>query len=210
MSSCPPAFVNYLVIQTSDTEDFSTALTEIILPSSTTSFAVNGSPGTSKFVRAKWRRTTDPLEESGWSEFVEITFTTGIIGGGGNGNGEEICGPQQSGLVLQFDGTQAVAQSLASLRCPFKGTFLSWFIDAVPAESAGSNILNVRKNGTTIFPSAFRPALTAPALTATGNTFQVATFEKDDLIQMDVDQIGTAGPRRITLQIQIERDCTTP
>lgn len=204
--NCPPAFVNYLVVQVSSTAGF-TSFEEQILPASNLSFAINGTPGATKFVRAKWRRTTDPLEESGWSNILEIVFTaTGV----GNGNGGEECGPQQSGLVLQFDGTFAVAQALASLRTPFKGNFMSWFIDANPAESSGSNILQVRKNGTPIFATAFRPALTAPSLTATGNAFAVATFEKDDLIQMDVDQIGTEGPRRITLQIQIERDCTTP
>lgn len=206
--ACPPNFVNYLVVQTATTSTFADP-TEAILPASIVPFPINGTPGTTKYLRAKWRRTTDPLEESGWSNVLTLVFPPTGGGGGGNGNGDP-CGPQKSGLVLQFDGTQAVAQSLASLRCPFKGTFSSWFIDVNPNESSGVNILQVRKNGTAIFASSWRPSIASSALTATGNVFQVTTFEKDDLIQLDVDQIGTPGPRRITLQIQIERDCSIP
>jgi len=70
---CPPDLVNYLVVEISETPGFENPLTQV-LPSSATMFPVNGAFDTPKYVRAKWRRSTDPLDEGPWSNVLLITF----------------------------------------------------------------------------------------------------------------------------------------
>lgn len=71
--SCPPELVNYLIVEVSNDEAFATSET-LIYPASLPDFPVNGTAGTSRWVRSKWRRSLDPLEESGWSNTVRLDF----------------------------------------------------------------------------------------------------------------------------------------
>jgi len=71
--SCPPDLVNYLVVQVSETPGFENPLTQM-LPASAAMFPVNGAYDTPKWVRAKWRRSTDPLDEGPWSNVLPVTF----------------------------------------------------------------------------------------------------------------------------------------
>jgi len=70
---CPPELVNYLIVQIANDDTFA-VVDERIFPAALTDFPVDGTAGTSRWVRSKWRRTTDPLEESGWSNVLQLDF----------------------------------------------------------------------------------------------------------------------------------------
>ena len=71
----PPPYTNYLIVEVSETEDFSTGVVSQILTLPVPTYPVSGIPGEMKYTRARWRRSTDPLEESIWSNVLILYFT---------------------------------------------------------------------------------------------------------------------------------------
>jgi hypothetical protein len=66
------------------------------------------------------------------------------------------------------------------------------FIAVNTAPTGASLIVDVHKNGTTIFTNqANRPAITASNNTGTTTTIDVATFASGDYLTIDIDQIGS-------------------
>ena len=81
--SVPPPMVNYLVFEEGTDEGFTSPI-DRILPPTMRQVTVMGAVDSPRWVRAKWRRSTDPLEESAWSNVLAIEFPqvpTGSIEG---------------------------------------------------------------------------------------------------------------------------------
>ena len=79
---------------------------------------------------------------------------------------------------------------------PMDGTIVGVTAAVISAPAGSSAILDVNKNGTTIFGTqANRPTVAAAATTATVGAFSVNNFVAGDVITVDVDQVGsgTAG-----------------
>jgi len=114
---------------------------------------------------------------------------------------------ESSGFLWVKSG-DAVAGSgqVAVFTADHDGTFKDWVIKALVAPTGQSVILDVNKNGTSIFANAGnRPALTAGSTSATGVVFNVPSFVKGDVFTFDIDQAGspTAGER---VQLQLNFD----
>lgn len=99
-------------------------------------------------------------------------------------------------------GTNLVAQYTAD----FDGTFKDWSIKAVTAPTTQSVILDVNKNGTSIFANGGnRPTLPAGQTSATGNVINTPNFVKGDVFTFDIDQVGTGVPgERVQLQLNFD------
>lgn len=71
-------------------------------------------------------------------------------------------------------------------------TLQSVFIAVNTAPTGASIIVDVNKNGTTIFTTqANRPAIAASANTGSSSTLDVTSFADGDYLQADIDQIGS-------------------
>ncbi len=68
----PPPVVNWLVFQESTEDQFASPVTRILPP--LRQVMVGGHVDEEKWVRARWRRSTNPLEESDWSNVLDIHF----------------------------------------------------------------------------------------------------------------------------------------
>lgn len=122
-----------------------------------------------------------------------------------------------SSAVLQFQsvGVLTAAAGKAFVVAPYGGTIkkVSAKVSSAPA---GSTILvDINKNGTTIFTTqANRPTIAASATAATlAGQPEVLTFAAGDLLSVDVDQIGsgTAGSNlAVSLLVELDEEETTP
>lgn len=189
-----PLFANYLVVETSLDIGFS-APTEIIMAVPIQSFTVAGSAGVAQWVRAKWRRTTTPLEEGPWSNVITSDFPliqqTEIEGATGS---------QVGAIVLGKSGIPTVATDVTfKVVMPFDGIFEAWHIKLRDAAS-GTTTVDANKNGVSIFSS--NPSLSAGQTSADGTTgFADAGFLKGDIISLDFDAVGASPGIRLSLQL---------
>jgi hypothetical protein len=76
------------------------------------------------------------------------------------------------------------------------------------AGSSGSTIVDVNKNGTTLYTTqANRPTVTsgggADAIDATTD-YDVTTFAQDDRIEVDVDSVEGGNPQDVTVIIEVQ------
>lgn len=104
---------------------------------------------------------------------------------------------QTRGLfTLSSEAVLATGNGKARIRMPFAGSIISVTASVLSAPVGASVILDVNKNGTTIFGTqANRPTVAAAAVSATAGAHSVKTFAAGDVITVDVDQVGsdTAG-----------------
>lgn len=82
----------------------------------------------------------------------------------------------------------------ARLLMPCDGVITSVTAATITAPAGASVILDVNKNGTTIFTTqANRPTVAAAATSAVTGTPNVTTFSAGDVITVDVDQVGSGS-----------------
>lgn len=100
-------------------------------------------------------------------------------------------------VIFSVDGTLAV---LASAAVPYLATqdltISSWYIYCEDNGSASSTIVDVNKNGTTVFTTqANRPTLSNsdPDNWAVSGTPDITSFVEGDVISIDIDQIATGA-----------------
>lgn len=195
-----PLYANYLIVETSLDAEF-TAPTEIIMSVPIQSFTIAGTAGIAQWVRAKWRRTTVPLEEGPWSNIITSDFP--LI------TGDEIVtlggGFAHQSLLLGKSGPPTVSSNITfKAVMPVDGTWEGWHIKLSSAASGATTIVDANNNGTSIFDT--RPSLGAGSTDADGTTgfTAPATFLKGDVISLDVDQVGSTPGLRISLQLDFK------
>ena len=122
-----------------------------------------------------------------------------------------------SSAVLQFQsvGVLTAAAGKAFVVAPYGGT-IKKISARVGTTSAGSSIIvDINKNGTTIFTTqANRPTIAAASVIATlAGTPEILTFAAGDLLSVDIDQIGsgTAGSNLgVSVLVELDEEETTP
>ena len=122
-----------------------------------------------------------------------------------------------SSAVLQFQsvGVLTAAAGKAFAVAPYGGT-IKKISARVGTTSAGSSIIvDINKNGTTIFTTqANRPTIAAASVVATlAGTPEILTFAAGDLLSVDIDQIGsgTAGSNLgVSVLVELDEEETTP
>jgi len=116
-------------------------------------------------------------------------------------------------LILSSDEVLTAAANKARLVMPFNGTITSITAASLTTPVGSSIILDVNKNGTTIFTTqANRPTIVVTATVATVGTPNVVNFAAGDIITVDCDQIGsgTAGTGFSLAIAYTGRSMTTP
>jgi hypothetical protein len=99
-------------------------------------------------------------------------------------------------VVLQGDAVLTAAANKGRIVMPHAGTILEITACTHTAPAGASAILDINKNGTTIFTTqANRPTVAAGSTTGTVGTPEVVDFADGDVFTVDCDQIGssTAG-----------------
>ena len=122
-----------------------------------------------------------------------------------------------SSAVLQFQsvGALTAAAGKAFVVAPYGGT-IKKISASVGATSVGSSIIvDINKNGTTIFTTqANRPTIAAAAVVATlAGTPNVVTFVAGDLLSVDLDQVGSSTPGSnlgVSVLVELDEEETTP
>lgn len=73
-------------------------------------------------------------------------------------------------------------------------TFEKVHISVNTAPAGAGIIVDLNKNGTSIFASASRPQIAAGAYTGYSTTFNATTFADGDYLTFDIDQVGSSTP----------------
>ena len=158
---------------------------------------------------------------------VEITTDPVAVAGTGQlywkdlGSGNELYAEDESGNVTQITSsgglnnraqigyTKSGALAVDTNICfPFRpsGTFTisEVYIECKTAPTGSTLIIDVNKNGTTIFTDQNnRPAIAISGTTATSGTPDVTSLAKDDQITIDIDQIGSGDSGEdLTIQVR--------
>lgn len=112
--------------------------------------------------------------------------------------------------VLPFSSAGALTVKTGTSRFPIKGgTFTIVSVAAMvgTAPTGASVLVDVNKNGTTIFGTAAnRPTIAAGSNSATVGTHSVTTVTTGDYLTVDVDQIGsTVAGSDLTVVIRLKR-----
>jgi len=122
-----------------------------------------------------------------------------------------------SSAVLQFQslGTLTAAAGKAFVVAPHAGVIKNVVAKVGTAPTGATLIVDINKNGTTIFTTqANRPtvAVSATAAALAGQP-DVTTFAAGDLLSIDIDQIGSsvAGANlALALSVDLDEEETTP
>jgi len=192
-----PALTNFLVVEEAAADTFSPVTNTRILPAQgLSSFPVAGTSDVHTFVRGRWRRTTDPLEESANSNIIDCSFP-GITGA-------DVTLKKPGGWIFVVFGAPAVANDVTFIiTAEYDGVLTDWvmlFKSGSPAIGADT-IVDIKKNGASIFDTL--PVMPDGDEEAVGTGITApGTFVKGDKFRLDVTQIGSgfAGER---LQIQL-------
>ena len=109
---------------------------------------------------------------------------------------------------LTLDGNAYVASNLMSFRIPFSCTLQSVKVQVDTAPTGSALILDVNRNGTSIFIPANRPTVNAAGNSGDSSTFVSADLSEGDICSIDVDQVGStvAGGNRMYITLNIRRN----
>lgn len=95
-------------------------------------------------------------------------------------------------LVYSRVGTCAVVTGVSKIPMNGAGTIVEVRAYVNTAPTGAALIVDVNKNGTTIYGTqANRPTIAAGANAATGGTASVTTFAAGDVFSVDIDQVGS-------------------
>lgn len=120
---------------------------------------------------------------------------------------------EEGSLVFVIPGTQVVMAKLGpiNLYAPFALTITEVHIAVNTAPTGASLIVDVNKNGTTIFTTqSNRPTIAASGTSATSGTPDVTSVAKNDLVTVDADQVGSTEPGKdLVIQVRFKKPVTT-
>src|SRR3972149_4452477 len=103
-------------------------------------------------------------------------------------------------------GVLAVAAGSVRLRMPRHGVIVKVTATVGTAPTGASLIVDVNKNGTTIFTTqANRPTIAAGSQDDLSSIPDVVPFAKEDVFTMDVDQVGsTVAGSNLVVQVRCQ------
>jgi hypothetical protein len=115
-----------------------------------------------------------------------------------------------AGENLPFTHSGPLEVGVGTVGYPIKGgtfTILTIAARLSSAPTGSSAIVDVNKNGTTIFGNqAFRPTFAAASRDAIVGTHTVSSLTDGDILTIDVDQVGSTLPGSyLTLVIRLQR-----
>lgn len=72
-------------------------------------------------------------------------------------------------------------------------TLSKWYLNIKTAPTGASLIIDINKNGTSIFNThqSYRPTLTASSTSSSGINFDTTSLVEGDILTIDVDQVGS-------------------
>ena len=124
------------------------------------------------------------------AEEISVTISTTTGGyGGSQGEGAVV----YSDLTFRIDGILSPVTDIGGFVVPYSARIDSVFIRCIDAGSAGTTIVDVNKNGSTIFTNQNnRPTLDYdnPAKRAKSGTPDVVTISEGDLLTIDIDEVA--------------------
>lgn len=117
-----------------------------------------------------------------------------------------VCLTAQRTAIFSIGGTQTAGAKVPNLYMPFKATIDKVFIHVSTAPTGAALIVDVHKNGTTIFTDqGKRPSIAASGLYDESDTPDVTALAKNDILTVDVDQIGsTIAGADLVVQIRMK------
>ena len=96
-------------------------------------------------------------------------------------------------ILFPVSGTLAV-EANASLEIPVPGSYTVFevYINVKTAPTGAAIIVDVNKNGTTIFTNqAHRPQISAGVKTGSTSDIDVSALTQNDILSVDIDQVGS-------------------
>jgi hypothetical protein len=114
--------------------------------------------------------------------------------------------------TFSYPGNLVAGSGTAKFRMPFHGTVLGVAATLGTAPTGSSVILDVNKNGVSLFTTqANRPTFTAGALVSTATLPDRTSLTAGDLLSVDVDQAGgTIAGADLTVTIYLQKALTAP
>jgi hypothetical protein len=131
--------------------------------------------------------------------------TTGIVSVVKSDYTLQALGASVEGFQFSWIGTLAVAQGVTRIYLEQAYTFVSCRASLGLAPTGASAIVDVNKNGTTIYTTqTARPTIVDGGFTAVGNSPAVTSFAQGDYITVDIDQIGsTTAGSHLVVQLRL-------
>ena len=110
-------------------------------------------------------------------------------------------------LTFRLLGVSVVKANVDGVAvAPFNGTIVSVNLYRRTAGSSGSTIVDVNKNGTTVFTTqANRPAVTTAQSQATAANMDVTSVSAGDVLSVDVDQVEGGSPEDIVVSVRVRK-----
>lgn len=115
---------------------------------------------------------------------------------------------ESSGYLFVVNGDIIIETNAChfQITADFAGKFKDWVVKAFTAPTGANVIVDIHKNGTSIFADGVnRPVLPAGQTSATGQAFNIPDFVQGDVFRMDIDQIGSGTPGE-NVEIQLNFD----
>jgi len=110
-------------------------------------------------------------------------------------------------VVFQVGGALAVDNALNAFKVPFPARLKAINAKLVTAGVTGSMIVDINKNGTTIFSGALKLTFATTAVDPTYDTFATdpTTFDLADMLSLDVDSVHTIPAEGLVVELVLER-----
>jgi hypothetical protein len=190
-----------------DSFDDSSSTVKGVLYLSTASGIINVFQVTAVTTAVNYRKLTvthlsGNAQLNGTAFFLEFA-RTGDLGATGVGP-TGVTGPAgQGAAVFSYVGTTAITVGTARWYAPSSLTITNVIVSVGTAPTGASLIVDVNKNGTTIFTTqANRPTITAASNADTSSAPAVTSLTSSDYLTVDIDQVGsTVKGSDLTVQI---------
>lgn len=110
-------------------------------------------------------------------------------------------------FILPDDAIFTGTDKIGRVYIDFKGTIIEAHTSVKTAPTGASIIVDLNKNGTTIWSTqANRVTIAASAYTGEQTTFDVTAVEVGDYLTIDLDQVGSTVPgAKLVVRLKIER-----
>lgn len=127
---------------------------------------------------------TGPTGPTGPQGPTGATGPAGVAGASSSGG---------RGLVFYVDGTLATGTGKsAKINVPFTGRITKVVANVDTAPTGADIIVDIHKNGTTIFTTqSNRPTIASSATSGNTTTIEVSSVAIDDVLTLDIDQVGS-------------------
>jgi hypothetical protein len=95
-------------------------------------------------------------------------------------------------IELTIDGSCVVGSKQIAFKIDAARTISAVYLKAETAPTGADLIIDINKNGTTIFSTqANRPKITAGGTSSTSAAPDITTFAQHDILSIDIDQVGS-------------------